>query len=72
MNLVQGDLYKSQKSCEGLDTSAGFEVAAESWFWPARPRPEEQNSDEEEEEVEDPGIEPEDQLKLLTQYLRYV
>ena len=73
LHLIQGDLYKSQKSCEALDTANGVEAPpeAESWFWPARPKPEgeedEQESEKQEEELE---IEPEDQLKLVTQYLR--
>ncbi|GFG35070.1 hypothetical protein Cfor_05079 [Coptotermes formosanus] len=33
---IEGDLRKSQRICEQLDTSKGFDEPAETWFWPPK------------------------------------
>ncbi len=71
LNLLQSDLYKSQKSCQQLDQAGGFDEPAEKWFWPPLPnKAEEEEEEGEEEEDDDPELEVEEQLSILTGYLR--
>jgi len=48
---IEGDLRKSQRICEQLDTSKGFDEPAETWFWPPK-KTQAANDTEEEDEPE--------------------
>jgi len=48
---TEGDLRKSQRICEQLDTSKGFDEPAETWFWPPK-KPQAANDAEDEDEAE--------------------
>ncbi|XP_073689746.1 G patch domain-containing protein 11 [Garra rufa] len=74
---IQGDLRKSQRACEQLDSQKGITVPRDSWYWPEVEKDEEaelleeetksEGSDDEEEELT-----PLDKLQFLTSYLRGV
>lgn len=72
--FLQQDLMKSQRVCHQLDSKKDLSEPAESWFWPSyilKGRDEDAEEDEEEdEEEEDIEFEPEEQLNILTSYLR--
>ncbi|XP_070697275.1 G patch domain-containing protein 11 isoform X1 [Pempheris klunzingeri] len=70
---TEGDLRRSQRACEQLDSQKGITVPREDWYWP---KPE---SDDEEEEDDDSKEDEEaveltsfDKLHILTSYLRGV
>ncbi|XP_067277337.1 G patch domain-containing protein 11 [Pseudorasbora parva] len=78
---TQGDLWKSQRACEQLDSQKGITAPRESWYWPEVVKDEEaelleeeetkpEGSDDEEEEEEE--LTPLDKLQFLTSYLRGV
>ena len=63
-HLVNCDLAKSQRICEELDKAKSVESALEIWFWPKI------IAEDEEEEEEECEFEPEEQLSIITNYLR--
>lgn len=71
---MQGDLQKSQRVCQDLELAVCFESPVVSWFWPKPPKPEAEDDDnpidDEDKEEEGCDLEPEDQLTILTSYLR--
>lgn len=75
---IEGDLRRSQKACEQLDSQKGVPVPREDWYWPKLVVEEEEDKvvEEEEEEKEDKVEEDEltslDKLQILTSYLRGV
>uniref|UniRef100_A0A4W5JRC2 G patch domain-containing protein 11 n=1 Tax=Hucho hucho TaxID=62062 RepID=A0A4W5JRC2_9TELE len=77
---IEGDLRRSQKACEQLDSQKGVPVPREDWYWPKLVVEEEEEDkvveEEEEEEEEDKVEEDEltslDKLQILTSYLRGV
>nr|XP_019597579.1 PREDICTED: G patch domain-containing protein 11 isoform X1 [Rhinolophus sinicus] len=73
---LEGDLRRSQRACQQLDTRKNIQVPREAWYWL---RPEEETEEEEEEEEEKEQDEDEynsedlsvpDKLQILTSYLR--
>ncbi|KAM3863363.1 G patch domain-containing protein 11 [Diretmus argenteus] len=79
---IEGDLRRSQRACEQLDSQKSITVPREDWYWP-KPETEEEEDDkekqEEEEEEEKEEEEEEiveltslDKLQILTSYLRGV
>ncbi len=74
LNLCQSDLYKSQKACQQLDQDQGVAEPAEVWFWPKAPKTSEEEEEGgvplQEEEEEEPELEADEQLSILTGYLR--
>ncbi|XP_029305983.1 G patch domain-containing protein 11 isoform X2 [Cottoperca gobio] len=83
---IEGDLRKSQRACEQLDSQKGITVPREDWYWPkvetddeedGVKEEEEDEEEEEKEEKEDKEDEEEiveltsfDKLQILTSYLR--
>lgn len=59
---IEGDLRKSQRVCEQLDTSKGFDEPAESWFWSPR-KPQAADGKDEEDEPESQKIVNEDRVQ---------
>lgn len=49
---IEGDLRKSQRICEQLDTSKGFDEPAEIWFWPPKKMQATDDTEEHEDEPE--------------------
>lgn len=75
---IEGDLKRSQRACEQLDSQKGVSVPREDWYWP-KTDPEEEDdkgeSDKEEEEDEEEDVvelTSMDKLQILTSYLRGV
>ncbi|XP_045142997.1 G patch domain-containing protein 11 isoform X2 [Echinops telfairi] len=71
---LEGDLRRSQRACQQLDTQKNIQVPREVWYWL---KPEEECEEEEEEETEqnEDEYESEDlsvleKLQILTSYLR--
>uniref|UniRef100_A0A4W3GEY8 G patch domain-containing protein 11 n=1 Tax=Callorhinchus milii TaxID=7868 RepID=A0A4W3GEY8_CALMI len=68
---LEGDLRKSQRACEQLDTQKGIDAPELAWYWLAAST---EDDDEEEEndltEKEDETLSTEDKLQILTKYLR--
>ncbi|XP_003441081.1 G patch domain-containing protein 11 [Oreochromis niloticus] len=73
---IEGDLRKSQRACEQLDSQKGISVPREDWYWPKANADEEDDGLKEEEEEEDEEEVTEltsfDKLQILTSYLRGV
>ncbi|XP_062375441.1 G patch domain-containing protein 11 [Sardina pilchardus] len=76
---TEGDLRRSQRACEQLDSQKGITVPRECWYWPEKEKEEDEDEEEEEEECkkeEDEEDEEEltslDKLHFLTSYLRGV
>ncbi|XP_029377407.1 G patch domain-containing protein 11 isoform X4 [Echeneis naucrates] len=73
---IEGDLRRSQRACEQLDSQKGITVPREQWYWPtADVDDEEAVQEEEEEEEEDEEIvelSSSDKLQILTSYVRGV
>lgn len=76
---TEGDLRKSQRVCEQLDSQTGITVPWDSWYWPEVQQSKEEEEDEEEEEEscneegeDEEKLTPEEKLQLLTSYLRSV
>ncbi|XP_019726088.1 G patch domain-containing protein 11 isoform X2 [Hippocampus comes] len=69
---IEGDLRRSQRACEQLDSQKGITVPREQWYWPKIGVDEEIDEFKEEKEEEDEILElPSfDQLQILTSYLR--
>ncbi|XP_059516109.1 G patch domain-containing protein 11 isoform X1 [Myotis daubentonii] len=71
---LEGDLRRSQRACQQLDTQKNIQVPREAWYWL---RLEEETEEEEEEENEQDEDEYEsddlsvlEKLQILTSYLR--
>lgn len=69
---LEGDLRRSQRACQQLDTQKSIQVPREAWYWL---RPEEETEKEEEEEQDEDEYTSEDlsvleKLQILTNYLR--
>ncbi|XP_026641841.1 G patch domain-containing protein 11 [Microtus ochrogaster] len=69
---LEGDLRRSQRACQQLDTQKNIQVPREAWYWI---RPEEETEEEEEEEQDEDEYTSEDlsvleKLQILTGYLR--
>ncbi|KAM4607516.1 G patch domain-containing protein 11 [Polymixia lowei] len=77
---IEGDLRKSQRACEQLDSQKSIIVPREDWYWPKQEADEEEQDDEKEAEEEEEEEEEEeiveltsfDKLQILTSYLRGV
>ncbi|XP_077287540.1 G patch domain-containing protein 11 isoform X2 [Arctopsyche grandis] len=63
---TQCDLFQSQRVCQGLDRDNGITSPDELWFWPI------ESKDDDDPDISEPEIifEPDEQLRLLTSYLR--
>ena len=71
--FLQRDLMKSQRVCYEMDTKENITEPEEMWFWPAYTQENDEDEeyyDEEEEEEEQWEFEPQEQLNILTAYLR--
>lgn len=74
--LINTDLWKSQKVCEQLDMQLDIQEPRESWFWLPKPDKETEedstaeNNDEKESEDDEESIPVNEQLEILTRYLR--
>ncbi|XP_070772375.1 G patch domain-containing protein 11 isoform X2 [Enoplosus armatus] len=69
---IEGDLRRSQRACEQLDSQKGITVPREDWYWPKAVETDDEEDglkeeEEEEEEEEDISF---DKLQILTSYLR--
>lgn len=70
--LINADLMKSQRICHQMDSKAELTEPVEPWFWPkyVLKKEGEEDQGEEEEEEEELEFEPEEQLNILTAYLK--
>lgn len=71
---IEGDLRRSQRACEQLDSQKGITVPREDWYWPKANSDEEEDDlkEEEEDEEEVTELTSFDKLQILTSYLRGV
>ncbi|XP_060942815.1 G patch domain-containing protein 11-like [Limanda limanda] len=81
---IEGDLRKSQRACEQLDSQKTITVPREDWYWPIADADDKEDADDEEEEEEEEEEEKKeeeeeiveltsfDKLQILTSYLRGV
>ncbi|MEQ2232303.1 G patch domain-containing protein 11 [Ilyodon furcidens] len=73
---IEGDLRRSQRSCEQLDNQKGISVPREPWYWPKVDADNEEDpveeEDEEDEEEEITELNSFDKLQFITSYLRGV
>ncbi|KAK2824098.1 hypothetical protein Q5P01_021273 [Channa striata] len=71
---IEGDLRRSQRACEQLDSQKGITVPREDWYWPKADVDDEADEFKEEEEEEEEIVELTsfDKLQILTSYLRGV
>ncbi|XP_054653933.1 G patch domain-containing protein 11 isoform X2 [Dunckerocampus dactyliophorus] len=68
---IEGDLRRSQRACEQLDSQKGITVPQEEWYWPKVQAEEEVDCLQEDDEEEDIAeLTSFDQLQILTSYLR--
>lgn len=74
---IEGDLRRSQRSCEQLDSQQGVTVPREEWYWPKTDVDDDDDDEEEEEDDKEEKDEEEavklssfDKLQILTSYLR--
>ncbi|XP_072246496.1 G patch domain-containing protein 11 [Leuresthes tenuis] len=68
---IEGDLSRSQRSCEQLDSQKGITIPREAWYWPkANPDDEDDDLDDKDEEEDIVEITSFDKLQILTSYLR--
>lgn len=75
--FLQRDLMKSQRVCYQMDSKENITEPEEVWFWPSYTQAQEEEEEyfeegegEEEEEEEEWEFEPQEQLNILTAYLR--
>uniref|UniRef100_A0A8C2P8E3 G patch domain-containing protein 11 n=1 Tax=Capra hircus TaxID=9925 RepID=A0A8C2P8E3_CAPHI len=71
---LEGDLRRSQRACQQLDTQKNIQVPREAWYW-LRPEEETEEETEEEKEQDEDEYKSEDlsvleKLQILTSYLR--
>ncbi|XP_023133810.1 G patch domain-containing protein 11 [Amphiprion ocellaris] len=75
---IEGDLRRSQRTCEQLDSQKGITVPREDWYWPKANADDEEDGlkgeeeDEEKDEEEIMELTSFDKLQILTSYLRGV
>ncbi|XP_029962731.1 G patch domain-containing protein 11 [Salarias fasciatus] len=74
---IEGDLRRSQRTCEQLDSQKGITVPREDWYWPKANTDDDDDDDneddpKEEEEEEIIELSSLDKLQILTSYLRGV
>ncbi|XP_028324498.1 G patch domain-containing protein 11 isoform X1 [Gouania willdenowi] len=70
---IEGDLRRSQRSCEQLDSQKGIAVPREDWYWIQTKDEDEEDELEDQDEQEDiVELTPFDKLQILTSYLRGV
>ncbi|XP_070833344.1 G patch domain-containing protein 11 isoform X2 [Chaetodon trifascialis] len=71
---IEGDLRRSQRACEQLDSQKSITVPREDWYWPKAETDDEEDGVKEEEEEEEEVVELTsfDKLQILTSYLRGV
>ncbi|XP_068597495.1 G patch domain-containing protein 11 [Brachionichthys hirsutus] len=71
---LEGDLRRSQRACEQLDSQKGISVPREDWYWPKVESNDEEDDFEEKDQEEDEIVELPiiDKLQILTSYLRGV
>ncbi|XP_028983634.1 G patch domain-containing protein 11 [Betta splendens] len=75
---IEGDLGRSQRACEQLDSQKGTTVPREDWYWPKADNGEEEeeedvlNQQPEEEDEDFVELTSFDKLQILTSYLRGV
>ncbi|XP_005742511.1 G patch domain-containing protein 11 [Pundamilia nyererei] len=73
---IEGDLRRSQRACEQLDSQKGITAPREDWYWPKANSDEEEDDlkeeDEDEDEEEVTELTSFDKLQILTSYLRGV
>ncbi|XP_031695658.1 G patch domain-containing protein 11 isoform X2 [Anarrhichthys ocellatus] len=79
---IEGDLRRSKRACEQLDSQKGITVPREDWYWPKEETDDEEDDLKEEEEEEEKEEEEKkeeeeiveltsfDKLQILTSYLR--
>ncbi|XP_017083481.2 G patch domain-containing protein 11 [Drosophila eugracilis] len=71
---LQFDIKRCQQTCESLDLKSGISEPDMEFFWPPKPKEDDEIESEDEPEVEEPQKEesytPSEQLELLTGYLR--
>ncbi|XP_034938162.1 G patch domain-containing protein 11 [Chelonus insularis] len=77
--LLENDLYKSQKVCEQLDSNNNIKEPIELWYWPAKEIEKNIDDDEsdgnneneiEKDDKDEVELLPKDKLEILTEYLR--
>ncbi|XP_036430648.1 G patch domain-containing protein 11 [Colossoma macropomum] len=74
---TEGDLRKSQRACEQLDSEKGINVPKDNWYWPEvindeAEHIEEESSSEGNEDEDEEELTPLDKLQYVTSYLRGV
>uniref|UniRef100_H3C5M8 G patch domain-containing protein 11 n=1 Tax=Tetraodon nigroviridis TaxID=99883 RepID=H3C5M8_TETNG len=71
---IEGDLRRSQRACEQLDSQKSIVVPREDWYWPKTESNDEEDvqEKEEEDEEENTDLTSADKLQILTSYLRGV
>lgn len=68
---IEGELTRSQRACEQLDSQKGITVPREDWYWPQAAADDEEDDLKEEEELEETvELTSFDKLQILTSYLR--
>uniref|UniRef100_A0A8C8S2Q7 G patch domain-containing protein 11 n=1 Tax=Pelusios castaneus TaxID=367368 RepID=A0A8C8S2Q7_9SAUR len=67
---VEGDLRKSQRACQQLDTQKGIKVPKEIWYWIEPEQEEEKDQEEIKDEDQDSDLSGLEKLQILTAYLR--
>ncbi|KAM9847746.1 G patch domain-containing protein 11 [Aulostomus maculatus] len=69
---IEGDLRRSQRACEQLDSQKGIKDPREEWYWPKAGADDEEEQEDAEEEEPEEAVELTslDQLQILTSYLR--
>ncbi|KAL4641369.1 G patch domain-containing protein 11 isoform X1 [Arapaima gigas] len=68
---TEGDLQRSQRVCEQLDSQKGITLPKEDWYWPSTKENDEDDSTEEDDD-EEKELSALDKLQILTSYLRGV
>ncbi|XP_006018482.1 G patch domain-containing protein 11 isoform X1 [Alligator sinensis] len=69
---IEGDLRKSQKACQQLDSQKDINIPKEIWYW-MESEPEEEKDEEKEEdedEYKSSDLSASEKLQILTAYLR--
>ncbi|XP_028846045.1 G patch domain-containing protein 11 [Denticeps clupeoides] len=73
---AEGDLRRSQRACEQLDSQKGISSPRESWYWPELEKNNEEDAEEEEriivQEEDEETLTSSEKLQILTSYLRGV
>ncbi|KAF7669157.1 hypothetical protein LDENG_00243250 [Lucifuga dentata] len=66
---IEGDLRRSQRACEQLDSQKGITVPREDWYW-AKAEVDDEEDVKEQEDEETVELTSLDKLQILTSYLR--